>query len=242
MGMIAAAVLPSLIQVGGSLIAGSSSGSAANDQANAASGGIDLLNNEFNQTRSDLMPWMTAGQSALGGLSGLLGLGGAGSQQSAIDALQGGPMFQSLFRQGTNAVEGAASATGGLRGGNVNGSLFNVGQDALAQTIQQQIANLMGVSGQGLGAAGSVGQFGAANAENVAALMGQRGAAQAGGAMANGNMWGNILGTAGGLFTGGGPLSGIFGGAGNGGTTIASGFNPLGDPSSWDPISASVGF
>jgi hypothetical protein len=239
MGAIAAAVLPALISVGGQLIGGSSSQSASNDQVNAANEAIQAMQQQFAQTRSDLLPWLTAGSSALGPMQALLGIGGADAQQSAINNLENGPMFQSMMRNGQEAILGNASATGGLRGGNTQGALFNLGQDALAQVIQQQFNNLGMLSGQGLGAGSSLGQFGAENAANIADLLGQRGAAQAGGALANGQMWGGIANGIGGLFGSGGPLSGIFGGGGSSGGGIP--FNPS-DMSTWDPIAQSVGF
>lgn len=231
MGMIAAAALPALIQVGGSLIGGSSSQSAANDQANAANQGISTIQANQQQTRSDLMPWMTAGTSAVGGLGDLLGLNGAASQQSSITGLQGSPLFQSLFRQGNNTILADAAATGGLRGGNTENSLANFGSDLLAKVIQQQIGNLTGLSNSGLSAANSAGAYGGDSAVSIANLLGQRGAAQAGGAMANGNMWTGALNGLSGL-----PWGSIFGGGGS-----TSGFDPN-NMSSWDPISASVGF
>ena len=212
MGAIAAAVLPTVISVGANLIGGSSSKSAANDQANAAGQGISTIQANQQQTRSDLMPWMTAGTSAVGGLSDLLGLNGAAAQQAAITGQQNSPLFQSLFRQGNNTILADAAATGGLRGGNTENSLANFGSDLLAKVIQQQIGNLTGVSNSGLSAANSEGAYGGDAAVSIANLLGQQGAARAGGAMANGQMWSNALQGIGGMFGSGGPLSGIFGG------------------------------
>ena len=213
MGAIAAAVLPAAISAGASLIGGSSASHAANQEANAANQGISTIEGFNNQTRTDLMPWLLAGQSSLGGLTSLLGLGGNGAQQSAIDNLQSGPLFQSLYRQGTNAVLGNASATGGLRGGNTEGALYNLGSDTLNQVIQNQIANLTGLSGTGLQAGGMLGQFGQDTGASIANLLGRAGAAQAAGTMANGQGIAGALGSLGGLFGNGGALSGIFGGS-----------------------------
>ena len=133
------------------------------------------------------MPWLQAGQSALGGIEDLLGLSGAGAQGSAIEALRGSPLFASLFDRGQEAILQNASATGGLRGGNTNVDLADFGRDTLAQVIQNQMANLGGLSGTGVGTAQNLGALGANNASNIANLLQQGGAAQAGGILAKGS-------------------------------------------------------
>jgi curli biogenesis system outer membrane secretion channel CsgG len=213
MGAIGAALIPAGISLVGSLIGGNAASDAANTQANAAQQGINTIQNYNNQSRTDLMPWLMAGQSSLGGLTSLLGLGGNGAQQSAIDNLQSGPLFQSLYRQGTNAILGNASATGGLRGGNTEGALYNLGSDTLNQVIQNQIANLTGLSNTGFQAGGLLGQFGQDTAQSIAQLLGAQGAARAGGQLGSASALTGALGNIGGLFGQGGALSGIFGGS-----------------------------
>lgn len=76
----------------------------------------------------------------------------ADAQQGAIDALKASPLYQSLYRNGEEAVLANASATGGLRGGNTTTSLANFGADTLSSVIQQQLANYGSAIGAGLGA------------------------------------------------------------------------------------------
>src|SRR5690242_12018396 len=126
---VAAAGITAAAGIGSSLLAGHAAKKAGQTQANAAQAGIDEQRREFDLTRGDLMPWLTAGQPALGGMLDLLGLNGADKQQSAITGLQNGPLFQSLYGQGKDAILQSAAATGGLRGGNTEHSLFNLGSD-----------------------------------------------------------------------------------------------------------------
>jgi hypothetical protein len=239
MGAIAAALIPAGISLVGDIIGGNSASDAAHTQANAYQNGINTVEGFNNQTRTDLMPWLTAGQSSLGGLTALLGLGGNGAQQSAINNLQSGPLFQSLYRQGTNAILGNASATGGLRGGNTEGALYNLGSDTLNQVIQNQIANLTGLSDTGFRAGGLLGQFGQDTGNSIAQLLASQGTALASGQLGSGSALASGLNGIGSLFGAGGPLAGIFGGGGGGGSV--SGFDPN-DMSTWDPIAGSVGF
>lgn len=198
--------------IGSSLLAGHASSQAANAQSQAAQQGIT-------ETRTDLMPWLTAGQSALGGMEGLLGLSGAGAQQSAITGLQNSPLFTSLYGQGKQAILQSAAATGGLRGGNTEHSLFGLGSDLLAQVIQQQLANLGGLSGQGLQAGGYI-------SSAISNLLGQKGAAQAGGIMGSaGGLAGALQGVTGFLGGSSGPFGSSSGGTLGGGYNLGGGTN-----------------
>jgi len=227
MGAIAAAVLPAAISAVGSIIGGSSSSHAANTQAQAYGQGINTIQNFNNQTRSDLMPWLTAGQSSLGALTALLGLGSPGSQQSAIDNLKNGPLFQSLYRQGNEAILGNASATGGLRGGNTEGALYNLGSDTLNQVIQNQIGNLTGLSDSGLRTGGLLGQFGADTGNSIAQLLASQGTARASGQLGSASGLAGALNSIGGL-----PWGSIFGGGGSSAPLDLTGLVPaFPDPS-----------
>lgn len=187
---VAGALIGAVATVGGSVLASSSAKSAANKaaaaQTQAAQMGIDEQRRQYDQTRSDLSPWMTQGQAASGAQGTLLGLNGSDQQQAAIDQLKASPLYQSLFGNGRDAILANASATGGLRGGNVQGALFDKGRDTLAQVIQQQVANLGTVSEQGQNAAAQTGQFGANSANAITALMGNQGQANAGAALTSG--------------------------------------------------------
>lgn len=78
------------------------------------------------------------------------------AQASAISALEKSPLFTSLIRNGEEAITQNASATGGLRGGNIQGGLADFRADTLASTIQQQLAGYQGAIGTGLTAANGV--------------------------------------------------------------------------------------
>lgn len=111
------------------------------------------------------------------GTAGANGQGTAATgQQSAIDALKQSPYYQSLYHNGEQATLANAAATGGLRGGNAERSLYNVGTDTLAQAFQQQFNNLGSLSSLGENAAAGVG-----NGQI------QAGAAQAGGILGSAN-------------------------------------------------------
>ena len=180
--------------IGGGLLASSGASKAAHAQQQSDAAGIAEQQREFNQVESDFAPYRQAGSGAIGSLGDLLGLNGNDKLQVAITGLQQSPLYQSLYRNGLEANLQNASATGGLRGGNEARSLADFGSDTLASVIQNQIGNLGGLAGLGENATNATSAFGANSANNISALLQASGNAQANGAIAQGQIWGNVLG------------------------------------------------
>jgi hypothetical protein len=86
-----------------------------------------------------------------------------------------------------------ASATGGLRGGNVQDALSRFRPQLLNQLIQQRFSNLGSLSQFGQSSAAGQATIGANNATNIASLLGQEGAASAGGILGQAQGYGNAL-------------------------------------------------
>lgn len=186
--------------------------SAAGTQAASAQLGIDEQRRQFDALQQVLAPFVNAGTSALGAQQNLLGMNGYGAQQTAIDGVKNSSQFQALQQQGNDAILANASATGGLRGGNVQGALSQFSPALLNSLIQQQYANLGGLTSLGQNAAAGVGNAGMQTGSNIANLLQQQGAATAGGQIAQGNTvrqsFGDLLNIAGSI-TGAGK-TGVF--------------------------------
>lgn len=163
---------------------------AADAQVAAAQHGIDSITAQNQLTQQNLAPYIGAGGKAVGAESDLLGLNGGDPQDASIKALQESPLYKSLFQTGQNTVLANASATGGLRGGNIQSSLANFGSNTLATVIQQQLQNLGGLAGQGQNAALGGGQLGLGASNSIADLFTNQGSAQAGGIL--GKLQGHI--------------------------------------------------
>lgn len=157
-------------------------------QAASVDKGIAAQQQALDQFRQTLAPFVNAGVGSLGAQQNLLGLNGAGAQQTAINGIQSSPQFQALQQQGNDAILANASATGGLRGGNVQGSLAQFSPALLSQLIQQQYQNLGGLTSLGQSAAAGVGNAGMQTGANTANLLQQQGAALAGGQIAGGSV------------------------------------------------------
>lgn len=125
--------------------------------------------------------------------------GSDGDQAAAIAELQASPLYQSLIRNGEEAVLQNNSATGGLRGGNIQTGLANFRADTLTQTIENQLQRLGGIAGMGQNAVNSAGQFGADTASAVSNIFGQQGQVRAGGLLTRGGITAGQMGAIGGI-------------------------------------------
>lgn len=189
MSFLAAAV------AGGTLVGGymssraqtKAANKAADAQSEASQLGIEEQRRQFDQIQQLLAPFVTAGTGALSGQQDLVGLHGADAQRNAVALLEESPQFRAITQQGEDAILANASATGGLRGGNVQGALAQFRPQLLAQLIDQQYSRLGGLTQMGQASAAGVGSAGMQTGSNVAQLLGQQGAAQAGAALAAGN-------------------------------------------------------
>jgi len=209
---------PAASQLGSAALQGISAQRAAGQQTAAAQAGIDEQRRQFEAMRAGLAPFQQAGTQALGGFApfqqaglqafqqqqALAGLQGQQAQQQAIGALESSPLYQSLAKQGEEAILQRASATGGLRGGNVQAALAQFRPAMLQQLIDQQYSRLGGLAGTGLGvterlatigqnAAGLQGQSGINVGSNIGNLLTQQGRAQAGGTLGIGQGIGQAL-------------------------------------------------
>ena len=181
----------------GTKAAGKAAKQAAATQAAAAEAGIAEQRRQFDALIQLLSPYVSAGAGALPEQQALLGLRGAGAQQRAIAGIEQSPIFQSLAQQGEQAILQQASATGGLRGGNVQAALAQFRPQMLNQLIEQQYERLGGLSKLGQAAAAGQAEQGMAVGTNIANLLANRGQALAGGQLAAGNVrrqtFGDIL-------------------------------------------------
>jgi hypothetical protein len=171
------------VGLGGSLLSGIFGGKgakkAANAQAQALQQAIGEQRRQYDQSRSDFLPYLNAGTGALGQVQGILGLNGGDIQQQLLDSLKGSPAFTSRYDTGVDTILQNAAATGGLRGGNTNNSLANFGSSLFSDVIQQQLGNLGGLVNIGSGTAGQLGSLGQQNANSISSLLSDQGKARA---------------------------------------------------------------
>ena len=185
------------IAVGGStLISGmmqaDAASSAAGIQGAAAQAGIDEQRRQFDTVQKLLKDYTEAGPGALAAQQEFLGLKGPEAERAAIERISGGETYKALAAQGENALLQQASATGGLRGGNIQAALGQFRPQLLSSLIDQQYGRLGGMTSLGQASAAGVGAAGMQTGANVSNLLGQQGAAQAGAEIAQGKAFNAI--------------------------------------------------
>lgn len=196
--------------------------SASRAQIQAAREAMFQQQQQFNRIQQLLNPYIQGGAEAYQQQRVLSGAMGAQAQQDAITGLMASPIFTGMAQQGENAILQNAAATGGLRGGNLQGALAQFRPQLLNQALERQYSMLGSLSNAGINAAGSLAGFGQDYADRMGQGFGTIGQAQAGSSLAQGqaraNMF-NMIPQLAGMFAG----SGAFGGIGSGAPAAGTG-------------------
>ena len=185
---------------------------AAKTQADAAEKASQIQKDMFDQVRSDLNPYRTAGNDALAQLMGGMGQDGQFMKTYSGRDIYDDPSYQFRINQGNNAIQGSAAAQGGLLSGATLKALQNYGQESASQEYQNaynrfnadqtnqynRLSNLVGI---GQNAAAQTGSVGTQTAQAIANNTMQGANSQAAGTIAAGNSvangFGSLLGLAG---------------------------------------------
>ena len=183
---------------------------AGNVQAQASREALAESRRQFNLTQGLIQPQIEAGDLAREQQLQLLGLRGSDAQTGALQNIQQSPAEQFKQQRAQRNLLQNASAIGGLGGGNVRSALVEQGAGFAATDINNQLAQLGAVAGQGQAATGTSAQLGAQQSGLAGQLITQGGQAQASGilgaqqAQAQGQQQlFSLLGAGAGLFAGG---------------------------------------
>lgn len=184
MSAVAAAIVGTAVV--GAVVADKASKRAANAQKGAANAGIAETRDQFDQIQALLAPYVKAGNEGTDAQRALLGLAGHQAQTDAVKGIENGGQFQAMVKSGEDAILANASATGGLRGGNVQGALGQFRPQLLNTLINQRFAQLGDVASRGQASAAGQAALQGQNAGQIAQLLGNVGQAQAGAALGQG--------------------------------------------------------
>lgn len=190
--MVAAAVIGGGVLSAGASMFGSSS--AANAQEDAANKAAQTQLQMYNQTRSDLLPYMDQGRNAFTALGNLMGMGGPGASANMLAGLRNYPGYQWALEQGNQGLDRTAAAKGLLlSGGQLKDAMgYNQGMaDQLFGTYYNQMA---GMAQLGENAAAQTGNAGTAAAQAAGSGYMAAGNAAAGGAMGMANAAQGLIG------------------------------------------------
>ena len=189
--------LSALVTFGSKIVGGLLEGEAAEDasstQAASAEAGIAERRRQFDKLQELLKPYVEAGLPAMQAQKAMLGLTTPEEQQAQIAQVESYPMFQALTKQGEEALLARASATGGLRGGDIQAALAQFRPQMLAQQIQDRYSKLGGLTEIGQQSAAGVGTAGMQTGQGISDLLQQQGAAIAGGQLAKTKAYSALL-------------------------------------------------
>src|SRR5579872_7262539 len=259
----------------GGLFGSSASSQASQEYMQALQQAQKYLQGQETQGLNNYSPYLSAGATASGTLSQLMGTPDSGllanwkGQFTAPTAAQAEatPGYQFQLQQGESAMQNSAAGQGSLLSGRTLADLNNYAQGTASTNYQNvfnnslaqyqsayntflnnqnnQYSRLMGLSGQGLQAAGGAGNLISGMGGDIASLMGQQGAAQAQGTIGSANAWSGALSGIGNAFSNYGMLSQL-NGSGNspfatpGLNVLQPSYMPGGGPAPVAPSMSSV--
>jgi hypothetical protein len=216
----------------GSSMQADAASEASAAQVASAEAGIAEQRRQFDAMRELLKPYVSVGTTAIEGLApfqvagvgavpilqqyaqagpkafeqqqALAGVLGPERQREAIAQIESGGGFQASVQAGEEALLQRASATGGLRGGNIQAALSQFRPQMLQQEIERQFGRLGGFADIGRetqgnllkigqASAAGVGAQGVTTGTNIANLLANQGRAIAGGQLGEARAYGKFL-------------------------------------------------
>lgn len=193
----AAAVAGAVI---GGAVQSDSASKASYAQRKSAADANATQQDQYNQTREDQAPYREAGYKALTGAENLL----ASYKAPTVEEFQSDPYYQWEQQQAAKAVQGSRAAGGGLYSGQTLRALqdrsqmvarggFNDFSNRKESAFGNQYNRFASLAGIGQTGVSQTGNAGMNFANNVSGNLIGAGNAQAAGALAQGNAWGNAL-------------------------------------------------
>ncbi len=191
MAAITGTAIAAAATVGSAALQNNAAKKASSAASRAASEANALQAQQYQQARSDLMPYQQAGVGALEGLNRL-----AGGDYSAF---QNSPDYQFSLQQGLQGLDRSAAARGSLYSGGQQADLVNYSQGLASQQLGNYRNSLFSLANMGASSGSALAGIG----QNYAGAYGQNlnnsAAAQGANALTQGNNWTQALAGLGGL-------------------------------------------
>ena len=159
MSFVAAAIGGSaLIGAGASLYASNKQSDAANQAAQLQQQQMAENRANLERTRADMSPFVTGGKGATNLLQSMYGIGNGGNAvgQNALEGFYKSPDFQFALRGGSEALNNSLASRSGALGGNAVRAQTEFSSGLATQNLGNYLQRLMGMSGQGIQAAGGI--------------------------------------------------------------------------------------
>jgi len=156
----------------------------AKAQENAANAATAEQQRQYDQTRQDQLPFLQAGQNAVGLQQRYLNGDTSGFENS--------PDYKFAVQQGTKQLDAGATANGNLWGGGADADRIALGQGLATQYANNYWSKLAGMASQGQTSATTLGYQGANTANQIGQNYGNIGQARASSYANTANSWNNF--------------------------------------------------
>jgi len=166
---------------------------AADAQIESNEAAIAEDRRQFDEIRATLEPFIESGLGALSAQEDLLGLNGEDAQSLAILNIENSPLFRSTVEQAERGILQNASATGGLRGSNVNAALADFRPTLLNNLINQRFDKLGSLRASGQASATGQAQLSDASTSRITSNIRNQGVAASAAEIAKGQGVSNVF-------------------------------------------------
>lgn len=178
---------------------------AINAQQQAADAATAEQKREYDQSRTDQLPWLQTGQAALDRLGQITGVGpGATPGQSAPDytSFYQSPDYQFRMSEGLRGLTANAAATGGLDSGAERKAEIGYAGNLAAGDYNSYVSKLQSLAGVGQSTATNLANQGQAYATNIGNIAQYQGNNRASSYLAQGAIGANTASTIAGIGNG----------------------------------------
>lgn len=179
------AAIGAVAGVGSALLQNRAAGKAASAANRASEQANALQQQQYEQTRSDLSPYLQQGQNALAGLTRL--------NNGDYSGFQNSPDYQFALQQGLQGVDRSAAARGSLYSGGQQADLTNYAQGMASQQLGQYRNSLMSLANMGASSGSALAGVGQNYAGAVGNNLGNAANATGSAALSQGNNWSQAL-------------------------------------------------
>lgn len=158
--------------------------SAANAEERAAQDAQQYSEQNYQRTATNLNPYITSGQNALGTINAL--------NSGDYSSFTASPDYQFSLTQGLQGLDRSAAARGSLYSGGQTADTLNYAEGLASQNYNNYYSKLANLAGMGQSAASNLGSVGTGNAAQVGNYLTQAGSAAANGAYNTSNANSNL--------------------------------------------------
>lgn len=167
--------------------------SAAKKGAQAAQQGTDAAiaeqRRQYDQTRTDQMPWLQAGTGALGQLGAL--------NSGDFSSFRSSPDYQYALDSSLGSLDRYAASRGAYNAGGTDADRMKLAGGLASQNYNNYYNRIAGIAGLGQNSAQNLAGYGAGMANNISGQYNNLANAQASSYQNQANAWGNFANQAG---------------------------------------------